>query len=107
LELEVAGSMDCFCKLDKKLCVLDFKTASREKFNGEFDSYWIQTYAYANMLKDRHGIEVEDLCIVMQFDGDTRIFWEKASNWKDKFKTIRDQFTYNEQEIKDEIQKNK
>lgn len=103
VDLKVAGSMDCFCKLDSKLCVLDFKTSRHEKFDGEFDSYWMQTSSYANMLFDRYGILVDDLCIVMQLDGETRIFWEKASKWIDQFREIRNNFQYNEQEILDEI----
>lgn len=102
-DLRVAGSMDCFCKLDGKFAVLDFKTSNHEKFDGEFDPYWMQTSAYTNMLYDQYSIKVEDLCIVMQFDGDTRIFWEKASNWENKFREIRNNYKYDEQEILDEI----
>ncbi|HET8686825.1 MAG TPA: hypothetical protein VFM18_09190, partial [Methanosarcina sp.] len=52
-DLEVAGTLDCFCKLDKKLCILDFKTSNTMKLSGEFDSYWLQTSVYANMIKNR------------------------------------------------------
>lgn len=90
--LKVAGSLDCFCKFSGKICVLDFKTASREKFDGEFDSYWMQTAAYAQCLYDQYGIEVEDLCIVMQFEGTTKIFWSKKSLWIEKFREVRNQF---------------
>lgn len=105
-DLKVAGTLDCFCKMDRKLCVLDFKTASYMKMPGEFDSYWLQTAVYANMLKNRYDIDVDHLCIVMQSNGETEVFWENASKWIDQFREIRNEYTYNEEEIKHEIQKN-
>ena len=105
-DLKVAGAFDLFGKFRSKLCILDFKTSRREKFQGEFDSYWIQTSAYATMLYDLYGIKVEDLCVVMQLDGETNVFWEKTENWIGEFRKIRNQFTYDEEELWHEIKQN-
>lgn len=104
-ELEVAGTLDCFCRLDGKFCILDFKTASSMKLPGMFDSYWIQTSVYANMLKNRFNIDISNLCIVMQSDGETSIFWETADKWLSQFKEIRQSYKYDKQEVLDEIRK--
>lgn len=104
-ELEVAGTLDCFCRLDGKFCILDFKTASSMKMPGEFDSYWVQTSVYSNMLKNRFGIEIPNLCIVMQSDGETSIFWESADKWLSRFKEIRSSYQYDKQEVMNEIRK--
>lgn len=105
-DLEVAGTLDCFCKIDGKLCVLDFKTANNMKMPGEFDSYWLQTSVYANMLKNRYDIDVDHLCIVMQSEGETGVFWENSSKWISRFREIRESFTFDKERILHEINKN-
>ena len=89
--LEIAGTMDCCGEIDGIPHIIDWKTTSRLKHNGEFDSYWIQTAFYSAMLYERTGVYVPRLCIVMQdlSTGDTQIFYDTVKNWLPKAIQIR------------------
>lgn len=93
-ELRVAGTIDCFGTYKKKLSIIDFKTARQEKFSGEFDSYWLQTAAYANMIEERTGRSIDNLVIIMQNTSlaTTSVFEHSASEWICKFRELRDSF---------------
>ena len=90
-KLRVAGTLDCLGKYQSKYHIIDWKTTSKLKFNGEFDTYWLQTSAYAMMVYEHTGIFVPDLMIVMQdlVSSETRIFKEKTKDWLPKFIEIR------------------
>lgn len=98
-DLKVAGAIDCICKFRNKICILDFKTASKQKFDGEFDSYWMQTAAYANMIEDQFDIKIDDLCIVMQSEQTTDVFWQKRNIWEDQFREIRRSYVFDQDQV--------
>ena len=64
--LRVAGTLDCLGKYKGELYIIDFKTTSSLKHDGEFDSYWLQTAAYSAMVYERLNLVVPDLLIIMQ-----------------------------------------
>lgn len=93
-ELRVAGTIDCFGTYKKKLSIIDFKTARQEKFPGEFDSYWMQTAAYAKMIEERTGRSIDNLVIIMQNTSlaTTSVFEQSTSDWLEKFRELRESF---------------
>lgn len=90
----VAGTPDCIGKYNGELCVIDFKTTSREKHDGEFDSYWLQTAAYSMMSYERLNLVIPNLLILMQnlSTGETSTFFAKSVDWLPKFVQIRNTF---------------
>ena len=96
IKLRVAGTMDCLGYYtnpegQRKLCIIDFKTTSGLKHDGEFDSYWLQCSAYAAMVFEHRGLLVQDLLIIMQDcnAGECRVFGAKTKDWLPKFKELR------------------
>ena len=92
--LQVAGTPDCIGKYNGELYVIDFKTTSRQKHDGEFDSYWLQTAAYSMMVYERLNLVVPNLLIIMQnlTTGETNVFKQKSNVWLPRFKSIRDAY---------------
>lgn len=93
-KLRVAGTPDCIAKYQGELCVIDFKSTSRQKHDGEFDNYWLQTSAYAAMCYERLQLVVPNLLIIMQnlTTGECNVFKQKSNVWLPKFKSIRDAY---------------
>lgn len=92
--MRVAGTPDCIGKYNGELCVIDFKTTSREKHDGEFDSYWLQTAAYSMMSYERLSLVVPNLLIIMQnlTSGECNVYQQASSIWLPRFKSIRDAY---------------
>lgn len=93
-KLRVAGTADVIGKYDGTLSLIDFKSTSREKYDGEFDSYWMQTACYAVMAYERLGLFIPDLVIIMQdlSSGDCNVYKQKADKWIPRFKELRDAY---------------
>ena len=93
-KLKVAGTLDCLGKYNGELAIIDFKTTSRLKYNGEFDNYCLQTASYSAMVYERLGLMVPRLVILMQnlIDEECYVYNEKAQNWFNQFKAIRNAF---------------
>lgn len=93
--LRVAGTIDCFGSYKGKIFLIDFKTTKRDKYPGEFDSYWMQTAAYARMVSEWSNKPITDLMIMMQNidSGSTELYFEKTDNWIDRFITLRNSYT--------------
>jgi hypothetical protein len=83
-KLKTAGTSDLICKYEGKNTVLDYKTSKRFKSAGEIKSYFMQGAAYAQMVKEHYGIEIEQLVILMAVNGGegSLVFNEPLSNWK-------------------------
>jgi len=96
-KLKVAGTSDVIGIYDGKLSIIDFKSTSRLKYDGDFDGYWMQCAAYAVMAYERLGLYAEDLVIIMQdiSSGECNGYTQKTKGWVSKFKSIRD--AYNDQ----------
>lgn len=91
--LKVAGTVDCIAEYEGKLCVIDFKTASKPKQRDWIHGYFMQTSAYAVMFEELTGVPVGRLLIIMGVDNhDPLIFKEKRNHWIDKFINLRELF---------------
>ena len=76
-QLKLAGRVDCIAEYDGQLSVIDFKTASREKFYSDIKEYFMQATAYAIMCKERTGITINNIAILMSCeDGTVNVFQE-------------------------------
>lgn len=92
--LKVAGTVDCIGEYEGRLCVIDFKTASKPKQRDWIHGYFMQTSAYAVMFEELTGIPVGRLLIVMGVDDhEPLIFEEKRNDWIKQFIEVRNQYT--------------
>lgn len=75
--LRLAGRVDCIAEYNGILSVIDFKTASREKHYSDIKEYFMQATAYAIMCKERTGISINNIVILMSCeDGSVNVFQE-------------------------------
>ena len=90
--LEVAGTVDCIAEFNGKLCVIDFKTSSRQKQRDEIHGYFMQTSAYAVAFEELTGIPVGRMLIIMGVDNHGPVlFEEKRNDWIGEFRKLRKQ----------------
>jgi PD-(D/E)XK nuclease superfamily len=93
-KFRVAGTTDCIARIGKKLFVLDWKTSSRPKTSDSIHGYYLQSAAYAWMARERHGLDIRDMCIVMTTPNDGLFtFTERVIDWLPKFIEIRKEFS--------------
>lgn len=67
--LKLAGRTDVIAEYDNVLSVIDFKTSNREKKEDHVLDYFLQSTAYALMFKERTGIPINQIVIMMASDG--------------------------------------
>lgn len=60
-----AGTIDLICKWNGKKTVLDFKTARKVKQKSQIIQYFLQATMYANMLRETHDFNVEQIIILI------------------------------------------
>lgn len=78
------GTIDCYCELDGKKVLLDFKTGK-----AIYDEYFVQLAGYAELLREK-GHEVEECHILRIGRDETEGFEERTvKNW-DKYYYIFD-----------------
>lgn len=70
-KLRAAGTADLIAFYDGKLCLLDYKTSNKEKF--EIEEYYIQAGFYAYMFYERTGIPINNLTILLGIEEDDKI----------------------------------
>ena len=80
--LKLAGTVDCVASFDGVPSIIDFKSSSRLKESYEIESYFMQTAIYARMVKERYGIDIKQLVILMSVE-DSRplLFIENSDKW--------------------------
>ena len=95
-KLRVAGTLDCLGKYKGRFGVIDFKSTSRLKYDGDFDSYWLQCAFYAVMVYERFGLLADNLFIIMQdlAAGECNVYEQKTKEWIPKLKEARDAYHY-------------
>lgn len=67
-ELELAGTVDCIAEYDGVLSVVDFKTSRKWKEENHIRNYFMQGTAYCEMFRERVGISVEQVVIMIGVD---------------------------------------
>jgi len=67
-ELGLAGTVDCVADFDGVPSIIDFKTSRKTKKEEHIEHYFAQCSAYAIMLKERLGIDVGQLVVMINAD---------------------------------------
>lgn len=67
--LEMAGRCDCIAVYKDKPCIIDFKTSSRIKSDGDIEDYKLQLTAYAIMHNEMFGTNIKDGIVLMTSSG--------------------------------------
>jgi len=62
---KIAGTVDTIADYESKLSVIDYKSSEKPKPREWIENYFVQAAAYAFMLKELTGREVEQLVIIM------------------------------------------
>lgn len=96
--LNMAGRTDVIAEYDGVLSVIDFKTSNREKKEEYVQDYFLQSTAYALMFKERTGIPIHQIVIMMASDGvpEPQIFIKNIESYVEPLnKKIEDYFKIN------------
>ena len=104
-KLTVAGQVDCVAEYNGKLCVIDFKTANKERQESWIDNYFLQTTAYAHMYEETFGTPIEQIVILIASeDGTTQAFVKNKADYEKELGTaIQNFYKYYEEQNKDKI----
>ncbi len=91
--LRLAGTVDCVGDYEKKLSVIDFKSASRAKPKEYIEDYFMQCTAYAIMYEELLQIPVSQIVVIIAVEGEeSQVFVEKRDNYAKKLLTQRDNY---------------
>lgn len=92
-KLKIAGSIDCIGKYEGDWSVIDFKTASKDKFREDISNYFLQTAAYSVMVYERIGLVIPRLTVIIQtINENVKVYHEPAEKWIPKFIEVRKSF---------------
>ena len=78
--LRAAGTSDLICKYAGKNTILDYKTSSKAKKEQWIENYFIQSTAYALMVKERYDLDIEQIVIMIAVEGDNPQVFVKDPN---------------------------
>lgn len=78
-KLKFGGTVDCYCKLDGKPTLVDFKTGK-----AIYEEYFVQTSAYRELLEE-HGYPVEEIKILRVGRDETEGFEERSITDSSKY----------------------
>lgn len=91
--LESAGTIDLIAEFDGKLSIIDFKTSNDIKYESQIKDYFMQSSAYAYMMNEHFGTQIEDVVILMTVEGgDSLIFQKKARDFIVDYLKLRIKF---------------
>jgi|TARA_B100000315_G_C14437251_1_gene523002 genome maintenance exonuclease 1 len=91
--LKTAGRVDLVAYYDKKLSIIDFKSASKPKKPEWVHSYFMQEAAYAVMFEERTKVSIPQLVTIIAVENDNpQVFIESRDDWIHKFIHVRDTF---------------
>ena len=73
--LKLAGRVDCIAEYEGELSVIDFKGSTKPKRREDIENYFLQATAYSIMWKERTGIPIKKLVILISCeDGGVQVF---------------------------------
>jgi genome maintenance exonuclease 1 len=73
--LKLAGRVDCVAEFDGELSIIDFKGSTKTKRREDIDNYFMQATAYSIMWKERTGVPIKKLVIMISAEnGGVQIF---------------------------------
>ena len=91
--LRAAGTSDLICMYAGKPTVLDYKTSSKPKKEEWIENYFIQSTAYALMVKERYDLDIEQIVIMIAVEGDNpQVFVKDPSDYVKKTISIFDTY---------------
>ena len=78
----IAGRTDCIAEFDGTLSVIDYKTSNKIKKKEWCESYFAQCSFYANAYRERTGIRVPQVVIIIAVENEQpQLFVEKRDDW--------------------------
>lgn len=94
--LQMAGQVDCVGYWGDDLCIIDFKTSAKYKEEYMADPWYYQMTAYAIMVEELTGEEIDEVVAVVAvdgggvqvFDADPRDYVEKLYELRNRYRTI-------------------
>ena len=90
----VAGRVDCIAEYNGVKSIIDFKTSRKERNDEWNESYYIQASAYAEMVEERTGIEINQIVIlVVTEDGVVQEFVKNKGEYLPMLVEAIDDFT--------------
>jgi hypothetical protein len=95
---KVAGRVDCIAEYKGVPSIIDFKTSTKERIDKYNESYYIQGSAYAEMYKERTGVDISQVVIlVVTEDGTVQEFVKEKHDYLDSLvETIAEWSNQNE-----------
>ena len=95
---KVAGRVDCIAEYKGVPSIIDFKTSTKERIDKYNESYYIQGSAYAEMYKERTGVDISQVVIlVVTEDGTVQEFVKEKHDYLDSLvETISEWSNQNE-----------
>ena len=79
---KVAGRVDCIAEYKGVPSIIDFKTSTKERKDEYNESYYIQGSAYAEMYKERTGVDISQVVIlVVTEDGTVQEFIKQKHDY--------------------------
>ena len=81
---KIAGRVDCIAEYKGVPSIIDFKTSTKERIDKYNESYYIQGSAYAEMYKERTGVDISQVVIlVVTEDGTVQEFIKQKHDYLD------------------------
>ncbi len=91
--LELAGRVDCVAEYNGELAIIDFKGSTKQKRKEDIDNYFMQATAYSIMWKERTGVPVKKLVILISCeDGGPQIFEANPVDYVVQLKRIIEKY---------------
>ena len=94
--LKMTGRVDCVGLFEDKLTIIDFKTSSKWKEEYMAKPWFIQMTAYAMMVEEMTGYEVEEILAIVVVEGQTggvQAFGSFPNEHVDELVSLRKQYT--------------
>lgn len=88
--LRTGGRVDLAARFDGVESIIDFKGASSPKSRDDIHSYFVQTRAYAEGLREQHGWVARRLVVLLVVDGSPRpsVFVEDPDDWTELMELV-------------------
>lgn len=84
----LAGRVDCVAEYDGQLSIIDFKGSTKTKRKEDIDNYFMQATAYSIMWKERTGVPIKKLVIIISSeDGGSQVFEGNPTKYVKQLKT--------------------
>ena len=93
--LKMAGRVDCVGILDGNLCIIDFKSSGKYKEEYMTKPWFIQMTAYALMVEELTGQQVDELVALVGVEGQNafQIFYGNPLDYIDELVDLRKRYT--------------